>query len=517
MSLSRRAFLGLGAGATLAPGAFGQAPGVIVRDARRPKLTHGVQSGDVTHDTAIVWARSDRPARLVVEVAESPTFKGARRVEGPVAIQQNDFTAKLQLDGLPAGRRLHYRARFIDAADAKAVSAPTIGSFKTAPATAADVLVAWSGDTCGQGFGINPELGGMRIYSEIHRLRPDVFVHCGDQIYGDDPLREQVLLDDGSVWRNLVTPAKKNVCESLDAFRGAFRYNLEDANVRAMAGDVAQIVMWDDHEVHNNWWPGRVLDDPRYQERSCDVLAARAFRAMADYTPLGLDPAHPRRLHRSFRFGPRLELFRLDARTYRGPNGPNRELTPGPSTAFLGPQQLAWLQSALAASTATWKVIACDQPLGLVVRHGVAAYEAVANGPGPAMGRELEIAHLLSFLKRKRIRNVVWVTADVHYAADHRYEPKRAVFKDFDPFWEFVSGPLNAGTFGPNALDPTFGPALEWLGIPKDMTPNRPPTDGFQFFGTLQVDGKTGVLTVTHRDLRGRRLSSRALTPRRSG
>ncbi|WP_292443296.1 alkaline phosphatase D family protein [Methylibium sp.] len=55
------------------------------------------------------------------------------------------------------------------------------------------------------------------------------------------------------------------------------------------------------------------------------------------------------------------------------------------------------------------------------------------------------------------MRNVVWVTADVHYCAAHHYDPARAQFQDFEPFWEFVAGPLNAGSFGPGTLDNTFG------------------------------------------------------------
>ncbi len=30
----------------------------------------------------------------------------------------------------------------------------------------------------------------------------------------------------------------------------------------------------------------------------------------------------------------------------------------------------------------------------------------------------------------------------------------------FEPFPEFVAGPLNAGSFGPNPLDGTFGPEV---------------------------------------------------------
>jgi alkaline phosphatase D len=50
----------------------------------------------------------------------------------------------------------------------------------------------------------------------------------------------------------------------------------------------------------------------------------------------------------------------------------------------------------------------------------------------------------------------VWITADMHYTAAHYYDPNRAVFQDFDPFWEFVSGPLHAGTWGPGNLDNTL-------------------------------------------------------------
>ena len=56
------------------------------------------------------------------------------------------------------------------------------------------------------------------------------------------------------------------------------------------------------------------------------------------------------------------------------------------------------------------------------------------------------------FIKRAGVRNTVWITADVHYTAAHYYDPNKAAFQDFEPFWEFVSGPIHAGTFGPNSL-----------------------------------------------------------------
>src|SRR5262249_19564616 len=147
---------------------------------------------------------------------------------------------------------------------------------------------------------------------------------------------------------------------------------------------------------------------------------------------------------------------------YRGPNSENRQPVASPETAFLGAAQMAWLKQGLATTRATWKLLVSDMPLGLVVpdghKNGLLMQEAWANGNGPPLGRELELAELLRFIKRRKIRNLVVVTADVHYAAAHRYDPKQAQFADFDPFWEFVAGPLHASTFGPNVLDPTIGP-----------------------------------------------------------
>src|SRR5262244_4042128 len=71
--------------------AQGQAPAVVPSDLRRPVLPYGVQSGDVTSDRAIVWSKTDRPARLIVEYATSDTFRNARRVVGPAALAETDF------------------------------------------------------------------------------------------------------------------------------------------------------------------------------------------------------------------------------------------------------------------------------------------------------------------------------------------------------------------------------------------------------------------------------------------
>mgnify|MGYP003694416481 CR=1 FL=1 len=97
--------------------------------------------------------------------------------------------------------------------------------------------------------------------------------------------------------------------------------------------------------------------------------------------------SHPNRaeFYRKIAYRPLLDVFMIDMRSYRGPNGENRQASYGPEAYFLGPTQVAWLKRELKASRATWKVIAADMPIGLyVVYDGDRKFgsEAVAQGDG---------------------------------------------------------------------------------------------------------------------------------------
>ena len=63
----RRLLATLGSSAALSA-AGGIARPFVSRAADRPVVTHGVQSGDVSGDSGMVWARADRPSRMMVEV-----------------------------------------------------------------------------------------------------------------------------------------------------------------------------------------------------------------------------------------------------------------------------------------------------------------------------------------------------------------------------------------------------------------------------------------------------------------
>lgn len=480
--------------------------------AGRPSLPSGIQIGDVTSELAIIWARADRAARMLVEVADNPEFRGSDLRYGPVVTPDSDCTGKMKLRDLAAGQEHFIRVSFADLDDRSLRAEPVLGSFHAAPAGGSqpgkDIRFLWSGDMVGQGWGINPELGGIKVYEVMRQLRPDFYINSGDTIYADGPLAESVVLPDGRVWRNLVIEEKLKVAETLVEYRGQYKYNLMDTNVRAFNAEVPVIAQWDDHETTNNWYPGEILADDRYTEKRVDVLAQRARQAFFEYQPItprgdsGQDRVWRKQSH-----GPLLDVFVIDMRTYRDANSTGL----AGAERILGRQQARWLTRELERSTATWKVIASDMPLGLIVPDGD-QIEGIANrDPGLPGGREVEVAEILRSIKHNGVKNVVWVTADVHYTAAHHYDPSRAAFKDFDPFWEFVSGPINAGAFGPNVLDATFGPEAVFVKAPPRA--NTSPLEGFQFFGQVDIDADSRVLTATLKDLEGTALWSKELHP----
>jgi alkaline phosphatase D len=514
--VSRRDFVK--AGLLLTPAVRGF-PAIVQSEGARPSMAQGVASGDVSPGRAVIWSRSDRPSRMLVEYSTSDKFENVLRRSGPAALEPTDFTSRLTLTDLPPGQRIFYRVSFQDLGDLRAWSVPQVGSFRTPPSAGAqrDVKMAWSADTVGQGWGINPDFGGLRLYETMRKAEPDVFIHCGDTIYADQYLPAEIKLDDGSIWKNVVTEAKSKVAETLDEYRGNYRYNLLDDHMRRFNADVPQVVIWDDHEVRDNWYETRDLtSDDRYKVKSMALLAARARQAFLEFNPVAIQPDDRDRIYRTIPYSPLVEIFAIDLRSYRGANSANRQTSLATESRIFGESQLDGLKARLAASTATWKIVASDMPIGLVVGDAPGRFEAFANGePGGPLGRELELAELLRFIRDRRIRNVVWVTGDVHYCAAHHYHPSRARFTEFDPFWEFVAGPLHAGTFGPGTLDPTFGPEARFIGIPKGMKGNRPPSEGFQFFGTLTISARTRTLIAGLHDLSGQQLYSQEIPAQR--
>lgn len=471
----------------------------ISRAAARPIITHGIQSGDVSLDSAVVWARADRPARMVVEASTTEGFKEICAMHAADAFPESDFTAKVNLQNLPAGQDIFYRVRFEDHFSPTILGEPQVGQFRTAPAVRRPISFVWSGDCGGQGWGIDESRGGMLSFATMLRNAPDFFIHCGDSIYADEPIPSQQNIPGGGIWKNLVTEEKSHVAQTLRDFRGNYKYPLLDRNVREFHARVPMLAQWDDHEVHDDWCPnGSAQHDMELRK-----LVARGRRAFHEFKPIGV-PTEGRRIYRRISYGPMLDVFLVDMRSYRTANGGKER------SVIVGPDQMNWLKQELRASQATWKVISIDQPLG------VATPDAVGQGDGPLEGREFEIADLLTFIKQAHIQNTVWLTADLHYTSAMYFDPNNAVFQDFEPFWQFISGPLHAGTWTPRPLDNTFGPRQLYLkACSQEQGEDMPPCFGMQFFGHVAIDGESEVMTVTLKDVDDRDLWSTRLEPRR--
>jgi phosphodiesterase/alkaline phosphatase D-like protein len=111
---------GLAAGGLAGSGLAGTVPawaderrgvGVLLE---RPTVTHGVQVGDVNANSAVIWGRADRPSSILIELSTRESFHDARKVFGPAATADTDFTAQHLVRGLPPGQRITHRVSFVD-------------------------------------------------------------------------------------------------------------------------------------------------------------------------------------------------------------------------------------------------------------------------------------------------------------------------------------------------------------------------------------------------------------------
>ena len=199
LSMTRRAFV-TSASAAGFVGASGLALPYYSRANTRPSFSHGVQSGDVDTSSGMIWTRVDRPSRVMFEVSTTESFSNAMKLPLLDAVPESDFAVKRLLTDLASDQDIFYRMTAVDLSDINGVSEPIVGRFKTAPASKRNVRFTWSGDTVGQGWGIDDK--GIYTYATMAKHTPDFFLHSGDTIYADGPLKAEVELKDGAKWIN---------------------------------------------------------------------------------------------------------------------------------------------------------------------------------------------------------------------------------------------------------------------------------------------------------------------------
>jgi alkaline phosphatase D len=352
MKLSRRDFLKLSAQAGLAtPFLLGPTGCALLTPDRFDSET-GISlccvAGEVTSDGAMVWTRAMPDSVVAIEYATDGALIAPLATRATKVAADADYTASITLTGLKPSTIYFYRPVV------SGKKPGPISRFKTAPAAddAAMVKFSFSGDT-------RQSYKPFAIMDAICAGEPDFFVHLGDTIYAD----------------------RNGTASRLEEFWAKYRINRDDAPSRRLLSQTSWYVMWDDHEVRDNYGP----EHP---------LAAVGQRAFLDYWPMRHDAAEPTRIYRSYRWGRGLELFLLDNRQYR-----DRALG-----SMLGVKQKEWLLEKLAASTAIFKVIASSVPL-----HG--------GGSDRWDGFPTERREIFRWIHDKNIEGVVFISADLHFAS----------------------------------------------------------------------------------------------------
>jgi alkaline phosphatase D len=372
MKLTRREFLKIAGGTSVAlPWLLSQggcAPTLTSADPETG-LSLGYVVGDVTHESAIVWLRAEPGSRVSLHYGKDPALSPFKELDGGAVEADSDYTTHLRIAPLEPGTTYYYRA-------AVAGKKPgPIARFLTAPKADdnAEVKFCFSGDTR---EGYQP----FTIMDAIRANRPNFFIHLGDTIYADR-----------GGW----------IATELAEYRAKYVVNRSDAASLRLFSDTSVYVLWDDHEIANNY-------------EGFHPLAATGRRAFFDYWPVQRNPEEPDRLYRSSRWGRAIELFFVDARQYRDRA---RE-------TLLGKRQKEWLFQSLASSTALFKCIATSVPF-------------YGGGADRWDGYPRERTQLLQWIKQKKIKGVVFIAADVHYAAVTRVPGDLGLR-------EIVTGPMAA-------------------------------------------------------------------------
>ena len=370
--LTRRRFLGLAGTAAFGLPTIlsniGCAPAVIDRPDVGTGLSLGYTAGDVTADGALIWLRAAPASRFVIRYGKDSSLAQASETEEFAVRDQVDGTAVVELRGLEPASTYYYRAQV-----AGRKPGP-VARFRTAPRAedAAAVTFCFSGDT-------RESYKPFSVMDAVRAQKPDFFVHLGDTVYAD----------------------RGGSAHTLPEFWAKYRGNRDDAATQRCFEETSFYVVWDDHEVSDNYHP----DDP---------LAPIGRQAFLDYWPVRKQPRGPHCIYRSFRWGQALEVFILDARQYR-----DRK-----KGTMLGREQKEWLLNGLSASTALFKFVATSVPIA-------------GGGDDRWDGYPRDRGQLLNYIKDKKIPGVVFLSADMHYAAITKIPKGRGLL-------DITAGPLAA-------------------------------------------------------------------------
>ncbi|MGE3303358.1 MAG: alkaline phosphatase [Hyphomonadaceae bacterium] len=290
-----------GAAACSSPDAGGAAPpyaGVIA-------FAHGVASGDPGADRLVIWTRvspdTDGPVPVTWMVADDPDMTKIVRQGFVSTDATRDYTVKVDVEGLKAGRVYHYGFKVGGAKS-------PVGRGRTLPRGKVSSLVI-AAVSCS-----NYSSGFFNAYEALAKRADVHFVlHLGDYIY--EYALGQYGTENAAALGRLPDPLTETV--TLPDYRARYAKSRTDPDLQAAHAAFPFIHVWDDHEVTNDAWTGGAANhNPENGEGDYAARRDAAVRAFYEWVPIR-DPEPAKSflaINRSFQFGDLATIIMLETR-----------------------------------------------------------------------------------------------------------------------------------------------------------------------------------------------------------
>jgi alkaline phosphatase D len=367
----------------------------------------GVISGDPTPKGISLWTRLDPSGgggsgTVELEVATDKAFKKVVARKHVTTGAASNHAVKARVTGLRAHEEYYYRFA------TKGSDSP-VGRFRTAlPADSKeDVKFAF--------FSCQDYTHGY--YNALDAMADgdyDFVVCLGDYIYAESYHSRKGgtgVRDDDIGRENPQNPDIVREAVTLADYRAKYQLYRSDPALRAVHAKFPMVMLWDDHEVQDNY-TGKEADGGLPPAKRFGAARKKAARK-AFFESMPAFPAGDR-LYRTLRFGSTVELIVMDQRSYRA-DQPCGDAVVAPCADydrprdFLGRAQMNFVKDALKKSTATWKVMANEVTVMPTRVLGGANY-TYDNWEGYPRERE----ELLTYIRDQQIKDVVFVTGDIH-------------------------------------------------------------------------------------------------------
>jgi phosphodiesterase/alkaline phosphatase D-like protein len=172
------------------------------------EFTHGVASGDVTSEGAVLWTRTNRGADLTAEVSTTESFAEIAVEQEVEASGDADNTAKAEVAGLQPATQYYYRFTSGD-------ETSLIGAFLTAPASDQEAAVrfVFSGDSDGTVSEDGTRQYDFGVLDAARQENADFFVYLGDTIDANSEQAEPAT-GSTSIGRSTRRTARSSPCST---------------------------------------------------------------------------------------------------------------------------------------------------------------------------------------------------------------------------------------------------------------------------------------------------------------